>query len=504
MRSTCVALGPQQLLVRLEAIRTEIVREGAEQYAAWSHEIRRDSFRPSALNLAHYLALRRRDLRELQVALMPFGLSSLGRCESRVLPNLDAVIAALARFVGDPDPPPFPSSEAFFAGELLLQRAAEEVFGPTPASRTVRIMVTLPEEAASDLGFTRRLLAAGTDAVRINCAHDDADVWAAMAANVRAASDETNRPCTICIDIAGPKVRIERVFGGSGDDDGPRVQRGDRILLVDESVAADRASPVGFTSSIPGITSHVRVGDPVWIDDGKIGTRVVEVRAGAAVLEVHTAPNGGARLRPEKGLNFPETELGVPVLGTKDRRDLDSIVRLADMVGYSFVSTASDVALLQSELERCCAGRRSLPAIVLKIETVRAVRNLPALIVAAAGRGPVAVMIARGDLAVNIGYHRLAEIQEEILWLCESVRVPVIWATQVLERLVKKGRASRGEFTDAAMAERAECVMLNKGPYVVEAVAALDDVLSRMEGHQAKKTSRLRSLHAWEKEATIR
>ena len=129
-------------------MRADIAREGREQYAAWLRDVQREAFRPSALNLAHYLALRRRDLRELQVALMPFGLSSLGRCESRVLPNLDAAIAALSRFVDETDPPPFPSAEAFFAGETLLQRAAEDVFGPTPATRTVRIMVTLPSEAA--------------------------------------------------------------------------------------------------------------------------------------------------------------------------------------------------------------------------------------------------------------------------------------------------------------------------------------------------------------------
>jgi pyruvate kinase len=106
-------------------------------------------------------------------------------------------------------------------------------------------------------------------------------------------------------------------------------------------------------------------------------------------------------------------------------------------------------------------------------------------------------MIARGDLAVEIGYQRLAEIQEEILWLCEAAHVPVIWATQVLENLVKTGAPSRGEITDAAMAERAECVMLNKGPFVAAAVTALEDVLMRMQAHQLKKTPQLRALHSW-------
>jgi pyruvate kinase len=104
-------------------------------------------------------------------------------------------------------------------------------------------------------------------------------------------------------------------------------------------------------------------------------------------------------------------------------------------------------------------------------------------------------MIARGDLAIEAGYERMAEIQEEIMWLCEAAHMPLIWATQVLEQLSKKGLPSRAEISDAAMSERAECVMLNKGPYVVDAVIALNDILTRMQAHQQKKRSMLRSLH---------
>ena len=107
---------------------------------------------------------------------------------------------------------------------------------------------------------------------------------------------------------------------------------------------------------------------------------------------------------------------------------------------------------------------------------------------------PVGVMIARGDLAVECGFARLAEVQEEILWLCEAAHIPVIWATQVLDGLAKSGRPSRAEVTDAALAERAECVMLNKGPYIVDAVRALDSILTRMQAHQEKKQSLLRDL----------
>jgi pyruvate kinase len=132
---------------------------------------------------------------------------------------------------------------------------------------------------------------------------------------------------------------------------------------------------------------------------------------------------------------------------------------------------------------------------VLKIEARQAFERLPNLILAAMRQYPAGVMIARGDLAIECGYERMAEVQEEILWICEAAHMPVIWATQVLESLAKTGQPSRAEISDAAMGGRAECVMLNKGPHIVAAVAALDDILHRMQDHQAKKSSRLRLLH---------
>jgi pyruvate kinase len=109
------------------------------------------------------------------------------------------------------------------------------------------------------------------------------------------------------------------------------------------------------------------------------------------------------------------------------------------------------------------------PAIVLKIETHRGFDNLPVMLLEAMESPGCAVMIARGDLAVECAFERMAEVQEEILWLCEAAHVPVAWATQVLETLAKQGVPSRAEVTDAAMSHRAECVMLNKGPYIVQA-----------------------------------
>ena len=160
----------------------------------------------------------------------------------------------------------------------------------------------------------------------------------------------------------------------------------------------------------------------------------------------------------------------------------------------SFVQHGRDIEALHAHLATLGAGS---VGIILKIETRRAFENLPDLLLSAMGSQAAGVMIARGDLAVECGYERLAEVQEEILWAAEAAHMPVVWATQVLETLAKTGRPSRAEITDAAMGERAECVMLNKGPYILDAMRTLDDILSRMQSHQAKKRSLLRALKAW-------
>ncbi len=204
----------------------------------------------------------------------------------------------------------------------------------------------------------------------------------------------------------------------------------------------------------------------------------------------------GAWLAADRGINLPDSALDLPALPPKDLVDLEFIARHADLVGYSFVHTAEDLERLRTALAR--VGRPRM-GVVLKIETRRAFEELPAILLGALRTPPAGVMIARGDLGVEVGYERLAEVQEEILWLCEAAHLPAIWATQVLEGLTKTGLPTRAEVTDAAMGERAECVMLNKGPHVVEAVRALDSILRRMQPHQAKKSAMLRHLQVAER-----
>jgi pyruvate kinase len=456
----------------------------------WRPPFSRSAFSSVAENLAAYIAMRRRDLRDLQIALMPLGLSSLGRCESRVMPTLDAVRATLARIAGsDVSAHAYPTSEQFFCGTGVLQENTRELFGPAPFSRNTRIMVTLGTEAATDADLVRELVDAGMDCARINSAHDTPELWLGMIHNVRAAATQAEKHCSILVDLAGPKMRIEYVKSRE------RLFVGDEIVLArSREVKAPRKVPIAVCS-LPEIFSELKVGSRVVIDDGRIDAIVERADLDSAVLRVvHTSPDG-EKLRAEKGLNFPGTDLHLAPLTRGDYAVLDSIANEVDLIGYSFVNEPQDVALLQDEIAKRRSGQPC--GIMLKIETARAVHNLPALIVQSARNAPTAVMIARGDLAIDIGYRRLAEMQEEMLWMCEAASVPVVWATQVLDSFVKRGVRSRSEFTDAAMAERADCVMLNKGDFIVEALTQIDDLLGRMGEHQTKKTSRLRALHSW-------
>jgi pyruvate kinase len=251
-------------------------------------------------------------------------------------------------------------------------------------------------------------------------------------------------------------------------------------------------TPATISCTADRIFDDVRAGDRIWFDDGKIGGVVERREPDRLHVRVTKARARGAQLTSDKGINLPDSALRLPALTDKDRVDLQFVGRHADMAALSFVNTVADVEALRAELQAFGAKQ---PGLVLKIETARGFDSLPAMLLEAMKSPRCGVMIARGDLAVECGFERLAEVQEEILWLCEAAHVPVIWATQVLESLAKQGLPSRAEVTDAAMAHRAECVMLNKGPYIVQAVQVLDDILRRMRGHQTKKRSMLRELH---------
>lgn len=355
-----------------------------------------------------------------------------------------------------------------------------------------RLIVTDASGAPVELRVASR---PATGILRLHC---DRDVWLCAGASF------------VCRRGNGSQARevgTGRLADFPGEEGHLRVFPGQRLRLRPEPIEARPAPSPGARAAetdagdetlaqlgMEGgeVLADVRPGERVFIDDGRIGARVVARDAAGVILQVEQAREQGEKLKAGKGLNFPDSELTLPALTAQDLKDLDFVVAHADSCGLSFARSGADVAALLDALD--ARGATSMPVIV-KVETGQAVRCLPTLLYAGMPRHPLGIMVARGDLAVEIGPERMAEIQEELLWLCEAAHVPAVWATQVLETLAKKGYAARGELTDAAMAGRAECVMLNKGPYIERAIRALDDILVRMQAHQEKKFSRLRALH---------
>jgi pyruvate kinase len=263
-----------------------------------------------------------------------------------------------------------------------------------------------------------------------------------------------------------------------------------RDAIHDDDGKEVREPPI-VSCPLAEVFTSVRVGEPILFDDGKIRGKIRAAVADRLRVEITAVAGGAAKLKAEKGINLPESQLALPALTVEDVEDLATVTKHADMVALSFVQRSEDIEALIAEMTKLDAPQLG---IVLKIETQAAFNRLPMLLLTAMRHPPVAVMVARGDLGVEVGFERLSEVQEEILWLCEAAHVPVIWATQVLESLAKGGMPSRAEVTDAAMGSRAECVMLNKGPYIRETLRFLIDVLERMSEHQYKKTARLRKL----------
>jgi pyruvate kinase len=273
---------------------------------------------------------------------------------------------------------------------------------------------------------------------------------------------------------------------------------GDRLVLFSDLSAVDlppAGEPARIGCTLREAVAALRPGQPVLLDDGAIDAVVESTAPGEATLMITRTKPGGQRLGAEKGINLPETELPLPALTPEDESYLPFIAANADLVAVSFVRSAADIDQVIKTVHDAGADHLGL---VLKIETAQGFRELPSILLAAMRHARLGVMIARGDLAVEVGFERMSEVPRQILALSEAAHVPAIWATQVLETLAKTGQPSRAEITDAAAGQRAECVMLNKGPHIAEAINALDDILARMGEVQRKSRTLMRRVHSWD------
>jgi len=493
-----------ELIEKIEEIRACIIHN-RELFQTETFPIHKN-YLYAAKNLVDYLSLRTFDFRVKQGNLSFLGLSSFANAERYVLTHIDNILYHLKTIQGQSVQgylSPEKSIWNFFNTLELLIKNTNRLFGEGNNQISTRIMVTLPSDSAGNVKFMTDLLVSGMEIARINCSHDNPKIWKSMINAIHKAEQQTGKDCKIYMDLSGPKIRSEEIhiLKKKNKKKGELILHiGDRIKLFSTEAELKKAVDnitskktfAGFVSmSIPNIVGSIAVGHHIWFDDGKIGGIIEETFEKYATVLITKSRAKGTKLKIEKGINLPDTQLQLPSLTEEDISHLRFIVKYADIVGYSFVRTAYDVKQLMEAL----SGLNRLDiGMVLKIENKDAFNSLPDLLLTAMQWSNIGVMIARGDLAVELGVERISEVQEQILWVCEAAHVPVIWATQILDNLAQTGLATRAEITDASMSVRAECVMLNKGPYIMETINTLYNILQRMEAHQNKKTGTLRQL----------
>jgi pyruvate kinase len=591
-------LNPDKLRELINEIDVIIERiQQAEEESRTQIEQVQPSLRKGAENLVHYRAIRRMDITRFQKKLEDLGLSITGNAESHVLSSLENFRFILKSLIKEQPDNNIMAGTSSKKSIKEQKKHAKDLFGYRSKGRRVRIMVTLPSEAAHDYELVYDLIESGMNTARINCAHDGPKEWKMMIENLTEAKNKLKRNCKISMDLGGPKIRTGAIeagprvrrfkptrneFGqvvkstmfvlvpelhhGSNDElkvdenwleklnEGDQInltdaRNKDRVLLVKavrkNSVIAtcqdtcyiDKGTVLTVAESqnqcevgdlptieqslllkngdilriikeqIPGkpaqygedmeilsdafisctseeIFADVHDGERILFDDGKIVGIIKAVTESEIQVEIQHAKATGSRLKADKGINLPETNLKVKGLTMKDKEDLKFVVEHADIVNFSFVNSANDVKDLLVELEKL--GAKDMLGIILKIETQSAFNNLTDILLEGMKNYPLGVMVARGDLAIECGWENMARIQKEILNLCNAAYVPTVWATQVLENLAKKGIPSRSEITDAASSLNADCVMLNKGPFILRAVNLLDYILSSMNQYQDK------------------
>ena len=333
--------------------------------------------------------------------------------------------------------------------------------------------------AVSSYDHTLELIRAGVNVARLNMSHGTHNVHEGIFRNIRRAENEVGRPIAVLADLQGPKIRLGTFAAGPFD-----LAEGDEFAITTRDVVGDRTI---CSTTYTGLPGDVRVGDPLLIDDGKVGLRAVSVTEDT----VHTVVEIPGAVSNNKGINLPGVAVNVPALSKKDEADLRWALKLGvDYIALSFVRDAADITRVHAIMAE--EGIK-LP-VIAKIEKPQAVENLEAIVDAFDG-----IMVARGDLGVEMPLEQVPLVQTEAIAVARRMAKPVIVATQVLESMIESPRPTRAEASDCANAvlDGADAVMLSGetsvGAFPVAAVATMARIIEATEDHALHRIEPMRT-----------
>jgi pyruvate kinase len=362
---------------------------------------------------------------------------------------------------------PFSSTEIIILLELFM--AFELSLTDSPSQRRAKIVATLGPASNTEPVF-RELVRAGADVVRLNFSHGTHEEKQALIQMIRKVSREERKPLCIMADLQGPKIRTSKLK----DHQAVLLKAGQKLTITPRDVPGT-ASLVGTTFNT--LAENVEQGSRILLSDGLIELRVHDVNDGDVVCEI---VNGGM-LGENKGINLPGIPVRVPSLTDKDSHDLEFALRAGvDAIAVSFVRTAEDVRLVRNRVS--AYGGETW--IIAKLEKPQAIEHLDAILTVADG-----IMVARGDLGVEVPPEKVPAIQKHIIRRAAEFRKPVITATQMLESMIENPRPTRAEVSDVANAvyDGTDAVMLSGesavGKYPVGTVAMMARIVADAERH---------------------
>lgn len=333
--------------------------------------------------------------------------------------------------------------------------------------RRTKIVATLGP-ASNSPDVLRKMILAGMDVARLNFSHGDYSAHGTVIRHLRKLSVELDKPVTILQDLQGPKVRVCKLPSGE-----IRLDTGTSVRLIPEKeyTGAPDQVPIDY----PAAAEEARPGMPVLLDDGLLELQVEQVNGNTVICRVVE----GGILKQRKGVNFPSLNLRLPSLTAKDRHDLIfGLDQEVDWISLSFVRSGSDVR----ELKELISQHGRIKPVIAKIEKPQAINHLEEIIAESNG-----IMVARGDLGVEMNPEKVPLLQKRIIELCNRAGKPVITATQMLESMIHEPRPTRAEASDVANAiiDGTDCIMLSgetaAGDFPVKAVEMMDKIAREVE-----------------------
>jgi pyruvate kinase len=335
--------------------------------------------------------------------------------------------------------------------------------------RRVKIICTIGP-ASRELDVLTQLAHAGMNVARLNMSHGTQEYHRGTIERVRQVSERVGKPIAILVDLQGPKLRV-----GKMQKNGVPLKKGDDLVLTTADVVGKPGlAPIQYKD----LPRQVRAGEIILIDDGLIELEVVD----ANEAEIRTRVSVGGVLNDNKGMNLPNASLDIPSLPPKDLEDVRfALTNQADWIALSFVRTAHEVLELKSIIQNDSAFGR-VPPVVAKIEKPEAVRNIDAIIHAAD-----AIMVARGDLGIEVAPETVPMIQKQIISKCLAAAKPVITATQMLDSMIRNPRPTRAEASDVANAvlDGSDAIMLSgetaSGSFPVESAVTMVKIAEEVE-----------------------